>query len=403
LLDDFQDLQEEQRDHLQAELLRRVGVPRWVAVRKYVFELERLLPLEGTKEGREVREIDLDDSRHSAFRKFIENVAERRLRLTETLRQQVLTIQNFRERLRAPGETANWAKLRVKAERALQRLHELGPSQTLSLPEGTEVPVTYLYDLERHLILAERKALRNQRYILPDLEPPEPSDAKTEEAARQFTANRYELPYYFGFDILSVAANRNVEQFLDLAGDYAEKMIFRAELNRPPDLAAREQDELLRSSAKRYYESIDKRFPHGYTIRQFIDNLCRFCRAVTNRPNAPIAPGVTGFGLTREQLRDAGAVSGASEGIKLFRQTLASAVAGNVLSIRKVKQGKPGAEKFVFYLNRLLCIRFNLPLGYGGWQRLPIATIIKMMTSAVAAEDMGKKWQMQPLEPEETE
>ncbi len=401
LLDDFQELYQDQRDHLHDELKRRAAVPRWVAVRKYVYELERLLPAEGTRSG-DVREIDLDDSKPPAFRKFLENVTERRLRLTEAL-QHMLTIQTFREQLRPAVETLPLAKVQEPAGKILSRLQELGASDTLSLPQQPEISLRFLHDLEKHLILAERKAQREQRYILPELEPPEPSDAKTEEAARLFMCHRYDLPYYFGFDSLSVAANRNVEQFLEITGEYAEKMIFRTEVNRAAELSAREQDELLRASARRYYERIEQRFPRGYTIRQFVDNLVRFCRAVTDRANAPIAPGVTGFGLTGDQLRDARAVDGASDGIRLFRETLAGAVAGNVFSIKKIKQGQAGSQKFVFYLNRLLCVRFGLPLGYGGWQRLPVETIVRMMTGPVPAEEWGKKWQAQPLELEDTE
>jgi len=402
LLDDFQDLYEEQREHLQRELLRRSAVPRWVAVRKQVYELEHLLPLEGTRDGREVREIDLDDSKPAAFRKFLENVTERRVRMTESL-QQILSVQNFKDRLKTGADTVMWAKISARAENVLTQLRGLGASENITLPTGPEVPTRFLHDLEKHLILAERKAGRAQRYLLEELEPPEPSDAKTEEAARLFMADRYNLPYYFGFSALSNASNKNVEQFLDIAGGYAEKMIFRAELNRPFDLSDREQDELLRASAKRYYARIEQGFAHGYTIRQFIDNLGRFCQAVTHRPNAPISPGVTGFGLTRQQLRDARSVDGAGSGIRLFREALTAAVAGNIFTITKTKQGQPGAEKFVFYLNRLLCVYFNLPLGYGGWQRLPIETIVKMMTAPIAADDMGKKWLIQQVEPEETE
>jgi hypothetical protein len=402
LLDDFQDLYEEQRVHLRRELLRRVAVPRWTAVRKYVYELEDLLPLEGTKEGREIREIDLDAANAKAFRKFLENVTERRLRSTEAL-QHLLTIQSFRDRLLEPPETLPWTKVTEPVTKAIERLKELGADEQLTVPPLDDVPVELLYDLEKHLILAERKANRRQRYILPELEPPEPSDNKTEEAARLFLSQQYDLPYYYGFEALSVAATRNVEQFLDLAADYAEKMIFRSELNRSLDLSAKEQHDLLRASAKKFYLRIDQSFPHGYSIRQFIENLGRFCRAVTNRPNAPIAPGVTGFGLTRVQLQDARVIDGPGSGMRAFRETIASAVAGNVLWIKKTKQGQPGAQKFVFYLNRLLCIYFNLPLGYGGWQPLSLDVIVKMIAGPVPAEEMGKKWQTQAIEFEDAE
>jgi hypothetical protein len=402
LLDDLQDLYEDQRAHLQAELLRRSSIPRWVAVRKYVYELEQLLPLEGTKDGREVSEIDLDQGSPSNFRRFLENVTERRLRLTEVLQQ--YTTQNFRERLLPPPEKVSLQRLKRGLEQSIARFQELGAmGQEARLPGASDLSVTQLLDLELQLILAERKSQRDQPYIFEELMPPEPSNGKTEEAARLFMSRRYDLPYYFGFDALTSSANRNVEQFLDIAGAYVDKMIFRAELGRPPDLTAKEQDDLLKVSANRYYARIEQGFPRGYSIRQFVDNLGRFCQGVTNRPNAPISPGVTGFGLTREQLRNALALDGADEGIKLFRETLASAVAGNVLSIKKTKQGQPGAQKIVFYLNRLLCIKFALPLNYGGWQRLPIETLIKMMRAAVPADEWGRNWAAQPFESEEAE
>ena len=184
-------------------------------------------------------------------------------------------------------------------------------------------------------------------------------------------------------------------------GGYADKMIARAELARATDLSAKEQQELLQAAATRYYRRIEQSFPRGYTIRQFIENLGRFCQAVTNRANAPIAPGVTGFGLTPVQLRDTRGLE--TEGVRLFRETLASAVAGNVLSVKKTKQGKAGSENLVFYMNRLLCVHFELPLNTGGWQRLPLETLIKMMRGTVAADDWGKKWDTQVLEFEETE
>lgn len=402
LLDDLQDLYENQREHLRDELLRRSPIPRWVAVRKYVYELEQLLPLEGTKEGREVREIDLDDASPGTFRRFLENVTERRLRMTESL--QGLTTQNFRERLLPPAERVTTSRLKKGLEQVITRFQELGAlGPGVQAPEDAEIAVGKLLDLELQLILAERKAQRDQPYIFAELAPPEPSNAKTEEAARLFAAHRYDFPYYFNFDSLISSANRNVEQFLDIAGAYVDKMIFRAELGRKPDLTAKEQEDLLRTSATRYYERIERGYPRGYSIRQLVDNLGRFCQGVTNRPNAPIAPGVNGFGLTRDQLRNALALDGADDGIKLFRETLASAVAGNVLSIRKTKQGQAGAQKLVFYLNRLLCIKFDLPLSYGGWQRLPIETLVKMMRGAVPAEELGKKWTTQPFENEDIE
>ena len=175
------------------------------------------------------------------FRRFLEDVTERRLQLTEVLQQ--YTTQNFRERLVGPQETVPIARAKKGLEESVTRFQTLGAMrQNARLPDATDLPVARLLDVELQLILAERKAQRDQPYIFEELTPAEPSDTKTEEAARLFMARRYDLPYYFGFDALASSANRNVEQFLDITGAYIDKMIFRAELGRPPDLTAKEQD-----------------------------------------------------------------------------------------------------------------------------------------------------------------
>jgi hypothetical protein len=359
--------------------------------------------LEGTKDERDVREIDLDATTAPAFRKFLENVTERRLRQTEPLRQ-FTTVQDFRDHLKEPDLVVTKERVVEKLSSAITELKQRsGSGLPNDLVPPDQISFDYLVEIERLLILAERKNRRRQQFLLAELEPPEPSDAKTEEAARLFASQRYRFPYYFSFDALCQAANGNVEQFLAIASPYVDKMIFRAELGRAPVLNAGEQEELLRQSADRYYQRIEQGFAHGFNIRQFIDNLGIFCKTVTHRPNAPIAPGVTGFGLTREQLRDALSADGAQEGLRIFRQTLTSAVAGNVLAVRSTKQGQAGSKKLVFYLNRLLCIRFGLPMNYGGWQRLPIENLVKMMRGPVPAEEWGKKWKPEALTLEEAE
>ncbi len=399
LLDDLQDLYPEQREHARRELIRRSSLPRWVAVRKHVYGLEELLPLEGTKDGREVREIDLDFVPAKDFRRFLDNVTLRRLRLTDVLRQ--YDTQDFRLSLKELPETIPADPVRESLSERLGRLGNTDGVEAEPPPIPVDdVPVDWLEKVELQLILAERRRRRAQPYILRELEPLERPDSKTEEAARLFASKRYDLPYYFGFDVLTGAANGNVEQYLEIAGQYADKMIFRAELDRRPDLTAREQDKLLRGSAKRYVDRIEQGFRRGYAIHQFVENLGRFCQAVTARPNAPIAPGVTGFGLEPSQLRDTRDLE-ASEGVSLFREALASAVAGNVLSARRTKQGKVGSENIVFYLNRILCIHFGLPLNYGGWQRLPLRLLIRMMFEPVPESNWRRKWEMRGFDLEE--
>jgi hypothetical protein len=116
-----------------------------------------------------------------------------------------------------------------------------------------------------------------------------------------------------------------------------------------------------------------------------------FFEEVTYRPNAPIAPGVNGFGLTRQEIEQAAGPTVQSREAQVLREVLTNAVAGNVLSVRVTKQGQAGAEKIVFYLNRILCLRFRLPLNYGGWQHLPTDLLNRMMKEPVPLREMTRR------------
>jgi hypothetical protein len=168
-------------------------------------------------------------------------------------------------------------------------------------------------------------------------------------------------------------------------------MIHRAELERERTMNAKEQENILRRCADDYFRGLEDKHQRGSAIRQFVDNLGRFCEAETDRPNAPYAPGVNGFGLTPDQIVRAVGSDRPSREVLIFREVLTYAVAGNVLSVRLVNQGAAGTEKVVFYLNRLLCVRFKLPLSYGGWKHLPTDLLLRMMQGSVELGEMKRR------------
>lgn len=184
-------------------------------------------------------------------------------------------------------------------------------------------------------------------------------------------------------------ASYNVQQLLSILAAIVDRMIYRADLGREKALLAKQQEEILRRTADEYYDGLEEKHRSGGAIKQFVDNLGRFCANVTYRPNAPIAPGVNGFGVTPAQLK--GAISdGREPDALLVRKVLTNAVAGNVLSVRTTKQGQTGSEKIVFYLNRILCIKYQLPLSYGGWQALSTRSLARMMKMPMAPKDINR-------------
>ena len=51
-----------------------------------------------------------------------------------------------------------------------------------------------------------------------------------------------------------------------------------------------------------------------------------------------------------------------------LRATLAALVSQNLLEPTLDHKNK-GESLIIFYLNRILCAHFDLPLGYGGWRK----------------------------------
>lgn len=400
MLDDVQELYPEQREHLRTEFMRRASIPRWLAVRTHVFGLEELISLEGAEQGREYREIPVDEifrEKPSLFSKFAANVVHRRLQHTDLLQQ--ITVADFKDLLRAPGGTVPVEAAKNATDAMAERAAEIGRGTTLharlespQLPsEDGGVPFDQLIKLEAEMISLERFANRGQAVLFPDLEVPEAPNGKTADAAWLFASRRARYPYYWGFDTLSNIASANVEQLLSTTAVLVDRMIYRAELDRDLAVSAKVQEEIFNRCADEYYNALEEKHRRGSAIRQFVNNLGKFFAEVTYRPNAPIAPGVNGFGLKRQEIEQAVGPHVQTRQAQIFREVLTNAVAGNVLSVRITKQGQAGSEKIVFYFNRILCAKFRLPLNYGGWQHLPIEILVRMMQESVPLKDMTRR------------
>ena len=400
MLDDVQELYSDQREHLNAEFLRRTGVSRWLAVRTHVYGLEELITMEGAQEGREYKEIKLDEifGRHpSVFGKFSANVVHRRLQASEHLDQ--TTVSDFRELLASNNEDILSVERATKAlESMLEQASGLRVGRSLiddiakvlKMAKDETPTLRDITELERLLILAQRQSNRMQLSLFPDDQVPIHSDSKTVEASRLFAARRTKSTYYSGFTNLTEAASFNVEQLLWQTSRFADRMVHRAELDRSLSLSAKEQEDILRQCADEYFDGIGTRYRRGPLIRQLMDNLGRFCEEVTYRSNAPIAPGVSGFSLTRANIFNGGMMDSGNPKSILFREVLTNAVAGNVLSVRTVRQGQPGVDNIVFYLNRLLCLKYRLPLNYGGWQHISDRLLVEMMERPVSPNDVSR-------------
>jgi hypothetical protein len=89
------------------------------------------------------------------------------------------------------------------------------------------------------------------------------------------------------------------------------------------------------------------------------------------KPNAPYSPGVNGFAIKPvKELKLINNVENWTDDAvyESLINVLSTCVAFNLLEIQSTNQGKKDQSWDVYYLNRWLCIMFDLPLSYGGWR-----------------------------------
>jgi hypothetical protein len=206
-------------------------------------------------------------------------------------------------------------------------------------------------------------------FALDDSDAERLSSSNVREAAALFLSREFRLPYYYGPDRLAKLSSQNIEQYLNLSGELFEEMLAEMTLGRRPELVAGRQDAVIRRASERYWRSIPRRIPHGRDVQRLLISIVTIARRETFRPTAPYAPGVTGTALSmvdREQLLRADRRAKFPGADRLF-EALGSALAYNVLSA-EIDRAVKGDRYMVLYLNRLLCPRFGLPLGRGGFR-----------------------------------
>jgi hypothetical protein len=405
MFDDGQDLHSTQRRALIDRLVdRRLPGPRWYAERLQALSVEEVIGDQGPRE-RDVRVLELEatarrglapdgrpGSRKRSFDPLLLDIADRRARrplqiygeesddfntlvdvdsdeLLGDRREQVLAT------LRAKVEAASGGDRRY--ERWIE--HVAGK-------RGYEAALGWR-ELE---ILIDRDRDRPQGELFDvELDPgaiAERSSSSVREAAACFIAHDFRLPYYAGTQKLPKLASFNIEQFLDLGASLFEEMLALITLGRTPDISARRQDTIVRHASDDLWADIPQRYSHGRDIQRLLGRMAEMCRRETFRPKAPYPPGVTGTAISledRARLLDT-AQRSAIDGADRLYLALGQAIAFNLLEVEDDYSVK-GRRWMVLYLNRLLCPRFDLPLGRGGFRERKLdelATWVLPETSA---------------------
>ena len=382
LLDDLQFLTEGQRRSLTDLLLQaRADCGIWVAERMEALSHQELLG-EGALENRDYQSvIQLENKwarRFPAYTKFVSQIAELRARRAESFNDRDL-FSMIAER----DDEATWrSHFELASEAVRNRIKRMVDNEEHRyhqwLVDTEELPgdaFQKAVNWRTMQILVERDLSRSQRTlagfdVLTTDDFKGRSSSAIVQAAELFLRKEIDAPIYFGKSALAGVSSTNVDQYIDVAGDLFEEIsaLIAGPRSSLPSLTTDRQHTLIKAAAERRWADMPRRLPRGYDARRLLEAIATFCRQQTYRPTAPYAPGVTGFAITMKDR--ARLIDDTAESPTLYvklRDVLTTLVAHNLLTPHLDRTSK-GRRVDVFYLNRLTCVRFDLPLGRGGWR-----------------------------------
>ncbi len=393
MIDDAQYLTELQRDRLVTFILeKRSTTPVWVAERLQALKSHELLSLGavGAIEGRDYERVYLESYWREYPKRFetvVNSIADRRARGSRTVE-----VFHFDKCLEDTLESEEWEKqhadalatitARIRAKAKQSQLFDVWIAEREAIKGSTRAKALAWRELE---ILMEREFRKNQGSLGIPLETEvlaEKSDNSLTAAAELFLATEFDLPYYFGAATLAKLSSSNIQQYLGLAAQQFEEIISAVLVNpsQPPLLPAARQQQIVLRASREMWKEIPRRATHGARVRNLLEAIGAFSHWYTDRPTAPNDPGVNAIAISmadREKLMDRKWTSLRPDHAMLA-EVLASALALNYLDPQPNYRCK-GQTWLILNLNRLLCVRYNLPLNYGKFKEQKLDELVRWM------------------------
>ena len=393
MFDDAHLLDEAQREWLTRELERhdQSAFASWLAMRLRALDPPDLVSDEVVRPGRErLGPVRLEMWSQQRIERWLLDVADRRAKRAQ--RDVSSFAACLADSLEAEFGRQTLASI-ASAER--ERAHDLARPHGslyrdwLARTESETVRLAPLESASRWAqlqILMERRIRRLQgEFTFESLAPIDPDRAGsgTSEPARMFMSLRNKLPYYFGARVVAQLASANVDQFLSLSATLFDRLLNGGNLGRKRTraLLPSEQTRVLVAQSRAYLNDIRTSLPYGHDVHNLVTAIAKLSHEESWRPNVPITPGVTGVSILvseRDALIEAARSSDATA-VRILN-ALGSAIAHNALSIR-VTDRLRDEDRVVFYLNRLICPAYELPLGFGGYKPQRLADLSEFVVS----------------------
>ncbi len=404
LLDDVHKLTRGQRDNLRTTLIEQRSVTSiWISERLEALSRNEHLG-NGALEGRDYMQIVyLEDGwRKRQFEHASMAIADRRVRIASDVTSGALPIDSFSAILEDNLDDSEYSRTFDAAlsdvKKGVENLAKENPAYKVWLEKLTDNSGSREEELISWKvieILIERDLRKSQQsfdfFIPQELEERNKSSVRT--AAKLFLAKKFDLPYYYGPSCVANLGFNNVEQFLRFSGDLFEEALSTRLISGRSVLHPRRQEKLLLKACEARIMDLPRRAQNGRDVLDFLNAVCRYCEYETYRPNAPYAPGVTGIAISmsdRDKLLD-------PLFLKLkpiharFAEMLSTALANNIFRANLDQRVKHG-NYMVLYVNRLVCVKYHLPLQFGGFREKPLNVFIDWLNNGYKAPVSGELW-----------
>ena len=374
-LDDLHRLDDTQRRLLVEHMCEaRYPVPVWLAERLDAFSLED--SFNGIN-GREYTTVDLEgywEGREDGFESFARSISRTRIQKASTgLRIMPLPYHLDDGTMPPAGGDVRTAlegiQARVRAKSRRLPLYGRWVADAENSGEGSNPleSLTMWKMLEIKIARHERNGTEPPPDPAPDGAGEGGDGGRMREAARLMLCDELGLPYYYGFKKIAALATFNIEVFLELASEMVERLVVQL-LSDPADhtINARDQQEIVKIVAGRHWDEIERVNANGDDVRRFLESFRRFASGA-NAPDAPYAPGVTGFGITAGAWAE---IKGCrTRAAKRLNRVLHTCLSRNYLKLAGAGRDAPGGgTRAILHLNGLFCAHEGLPVGGGAWR-----------------------------------
>lgn len=383
MLDDTHKLSFTQRTALKKYVIEKRGnFSIWISER-----LEALDPKDNLRsfEGRDYEVLNLEkfwSDKPSRFESVLANIADKRAAISTE------EVNSFREYLDNELEEEHFKKNLVESiNETKERISKITSItkkfdewvKFVRAQEGSELELAILY--KKLEILIHRNLGKQQLsfdFPLTEQEFKEKLKPDLEVSSKLFLSQPSSLPYYFGFSDLVKLSSNNIEQFLSFSAEMFEEMLSNRLLGNKVNIETEEQEKILKRAVEYKWNELSKILPYSNNVMNFLTRLGESCKSDTYKQNAPYALGVTGFAI-----KIANDMFSKDEEWYLndiygpLANVISTCVAFNLLEMKAISQGEKGTKNDVYYLNRWICVKFNLPFSYGGWRHKKIDELLK--------------------------